>query len=94
MQQEVIDFIHGFSESIIHGLNEQKHGIKEDIEKSKNKLFIIVISITIFGTGIFATIWGIASYIDQRFVMQGLGFVLIGTIAMLAGVLLTTFHKG
>ncbi len=88
MQQEIIDFIHGFSESIIHGLSTQKHGIEEDIEKSKMKLFIIAISIAIFSTGIFATIWGIASYVDQRFAMQGLGFVLIGIMAILTGALL------
>jgi hypothetical protein len=89
VQQEIIDFIHGFSESIIHGLNKaQKYGIEEDIEKSKMKLFIIAISITIVSTGIFATIWGIALYVDQRFAMQGLGFVLVGIIAILTGALL------
>lgn len=93
MQQDIIDFIHGFSESIIHGLNVQKHGIGEDIEKSKNKLFIIVISITFFSTGTFMTIWGIASYIDQRFAMQGLGFVLIGIMAILTGVTISALHR-
>ena len=88
MQQEIVDFIHGFSESIIYGLNTQKHGIEEDIEKSKMKLFIIVISIAIFSAGIFTTIWGIASYVDNRFAMQGLGFVLIGIMAILTGALL------
>lgn len=93
MQQEVIDFIHGFSESIIHGLNVQKHGIEEDIEKSKHKLFIIVISVTFFSAGIFTTVWGIASYIDHIYAMQGLGFVLIGIIVILIGATISTFHR-
>lgn len=93
MQQEINDFIHGFSESIIHGLNAQKHGIGEDIEKSKNTLIFLVVSIILFGTGIFMTTWGIASYIDQRFAMQGLGFVLIGIISLLTGAILSTFKR-
>ena len=93
MQQEIKDFIHGFSESIIHGINIQKHGIVEDIEKSKNKLLIIVISIILFGTGMFITIWGIASYVDQRFAMQGLGFVLIGIISTLTGAIISSFKR-
>ena len=86
MQQEIIDFIRGFSESIVYGI--RKHGIDGDVEKSKMKLFIITISIAIFSTGIFTTIWGIASYVDHRFAMQGLGFVLIGIMAILTGTLL------
>ena len=89
MRQEIIDFIHGFTESIIHGLsNEQKHDIEKNIEKSKIKLLFIVISIVIISTGIFVMIWGIASYIDQKFAMQGLGLILVGIIAILAGALL------
>lgn len=88
MQQTIIDFINGFSESIVHGLKTQKHGIEENIEKSKTRLFIIAISITIFSTGVFATIWGIASYVDKRFAMEGLGFVLIGIMVILVGTLL------
>jgi ABC-type anion transport system duplicated permease subunit len=81
--------MHGFSESIIYGIDStQKHRIEEDIAKFKMKLFIIVISIAIVLAGIFAIIWGIASYIDTRFAMQGLGFVLIGIIAILIGTLL------
>ncbi len=89
MQQEIIDFIHGFSESVIQSLNKaQKHEIEEDIEKSKIKLFFLAISIALFSTGIFITIWGIATYIDHRFNMQGFGFVIIGVTVILAGVLL------
>lgn len=89
MQQEIIDFIHGFSESIIHGINSaQKHEIEEDIEKSKMKLFVLATSIAIFSTGLFVTIWGISSYVDQKFAMQGFGFVLVGIMVILAGVLL------
>ncbi len=89
MQQEIIDFFHGFSESILHGINSsKKHEIEEDIEKSKIKLFILAISIAMFSTGIFVTIWGIASYVDQKFAMQGFGFVLVGIMVILTGVLL------
>lgn len=89
MRQEIIDFVHGFSESIIYGLNRaQKHGIEEDIAKSKMKLFIIAISIATVLAGIFVFIWGIASYVDTRFAMQGLGFVLIGIMAILTGALI------
>jgi len=77
----------------VNGLHTQKHGIEEDIEKSKNKLLTIVISIVLFGTGIFMTIWGIASYIDQRFSMQGLGFVLVGIIVTLTGVIISAFKR-
>lgn len=93
MQREVYDFIHGFSESVVNGLHTQKHGIEEDIGKSKNKLLVIVASIILAGTGIFMTIWGIASYIDQRFSMQGLGFVLVGIIVTLAGTVISTFKR-
>jgi hypothetical protein len=100
VRQDVHDFIHGFLESIIHGLGTQKHGIEEDIEKTKNKLLAtvnivktIVISIVLFSVGIIMTVWGIASYIDQRFAMQGLGFVLIGIIAILAGVTISAYRR-
>jgi hypothetical protein len=89
VRQEIIDFIHGFSESIIYGIDStQKHRIEEDIAKSKMKLFIIAISIAMILAGIFVIIWGIASYVDTRFAMQGLGFVLIGIIVILIGMLL------
>lgn len=89
MRQEIIDFINGFSESIIRGINnEQKYGIDEYIEKLKTKLFVIGISITIVSTGVFMTIWGITSYIDQIFAIQGIGFILVGIIAILTGILI------
>lgn len=87
MQQEIIDFINGFSDSVIQGLNKTgKNRIEEHIEKYKIKLFFIAMSIAIISTGIFMTIWGISSYIDQIFAMRGLGFILVGIIAILAGV--------
>jgi high-affinity K+ transport system ATPase subunit B len=86
VRQEIIDFIHGFSESIIYSLNRAQH--KNEISKFKMKLFIIAISIAIVFVGIFVIIWGIASYVDTRFTMQGLGFVLIGIITILIGTLL------
>ena len=89
MRQEIIDFINGFSESIIRGINnEQKCRVGECIEKLKTKLFVIGISIAIVSIGIFVTIWGIASYIDQIFATQGIGFTLVGIIAILAGILI------
>lgn len=89
MRQEIIDFIHGFSESVVCGLNKaERHKIEEDIEKSKLKIFFIAISIATIGAGIFVTMWGIAYYIDQRFDMQGLGYVLVGMIAILTGTVL------
>ncbi len=88
MRQDIIDFIHGFSESFMYGLNAKKHGIDEDIEKSKGKLFAIAISIATIFVGILTIIWGVASYVDTRFTMQGLGFVIIGIIAILIGMII------
>ncbi|MCE8426740.1 MAG: hypothetical protein J5U17_13290 [Candidatus Methanoperedens sp.] len=84
MQQSITDFLSGLSKSIIEGLIEaQKLGgignsIKEGIEKTGKKLFITGVAISIAGTGFFLTLWGIASAIDARFAMRGLGYVLIG----------------
>ncbi len=91
-QKDIVDFIHGFSHSLIQGLSEtQKHGlgndISEGIEKSKKKLFTIGASVALAGTGFFLTLWGIASTIDAMFTMHGFGFVLIGLIAVLTGAL-------
>ncbi|MCE8425594.1 MAG: hypothetical protein J5U17_07435 [Candidatus Methanoperedens sp.] len=91
MQQSIIDFLSGLSKSIIEGLIEaQKHGgignsIEEGIEKSRKKLFITGVAISIAGTGFFLTLWGIASAIDARFAMRGLGYVLIGLLGVLTG---------
>ncbi len=90
-KQDIIDFIHGLSESILHSFGE-KHGglgneIAEGIEKSRKKLFTIGISIALSGIGFFLILWGIASTIDTIFAMRGFGFVLVGIIAVLAGAL-------
>ncbi|CAG0955858.1 MAG: hypothetical protein OIN86_06645 [Candidatus Methanoperedens sp.] len=91
MQQSIIDFLSGLSKSIIQGFIE--HGgignsIEEGIEKSRRKLFITGVAISLAATGFFLTLWGIASVIDVMFTMRGIGFVLIGLIGMLTGALL------
>jgi hypothetical protein len=94
VQQSIIDFLRGFSKSIIQGFIEaQKHGgiensIEEGIEKFRKKLFITGVAISLAGTGFFLTLWGIASAIDATFVMRGLGYVLIGLLGVLTGALL------
>jgi len=94
VRQEIIDFINGFSESIIHGIkNEQNHRIEEYIKKFKTKLFVIGISIVIVSTGFFMTIWGIASYIDQIFAIRGAGFISVGTIVILTGIVIYKIRK-
>lgn len=87
MRQYIIDFIHGFAESLIHNIGKT-HELSKDIEKSKAKIFSITIAIAMISAGIFLAIWGISSYIDSRFAMQGLGFVLVGTIAILIGIII------
>lgn len=95
MQQGIIDFLSGFSNSIIQGLSKElKSGIndsiEENMEKFRKKLFITGIAISITAAGFFLFLWGIASTIDRIFAMRGLGFVLIGLLGVLAGVLV---HK-
>lgn len=90
MPQSAIDFVCGLSKSLIEGFGEaRKHGlgneIVEGIEKSRKKLFTIGFAIALAGTGFFLTLWGIASAIDTMFTMHGLGFVLIGVLAILGG---------
>jgi hypothetical protein len=93
VQQSIIDFLGGFSKSIIQGFSEAlKHGgignsIEESMEKFRKKLFITGVAISIAGTGFFLLLWGIAYAIDAMFAMRGLGFVLIGLIGVLTGVL-------
>ncbi len=91
MQQNIIDFLSGLSNSIIQGFSEAHdvigNSIEKGIEKSRKKIFITGIAISIAGTGFFLIFWGIASAIDVMFAMQGLGFVLIGLIGVLTGVL-------
>ena len=92
MQQSTIDFVCGLSKSILLGLEANKHGIgnevAEGIEKSRNKLFTIGISVSLAGTGFFMIMWGIGSAIDSIFVMRGFGFVIIGILAITIGALL------
>ncbi len=93
MQQSTIDFLCGLSRSILQGLGEaNKHGIgnevAEGIEKSRNKLFTIGISVSLAGTGFFMIMWGIGSAIDSIFAMRGFGFVMIGILAITIGALL------
>jgi hypothetical protein len=97
-QQDIIDFLTGLSDALIHGFRDiQKQGehgglgneIVEGIEKSKKKLFTIGVSIAIAGIGFFLILWGIASAIDAMFTMRGLGFVLVGIIAVLIGALVS-----
>jgi len=91
VQQSIIDFLSGLSKSIIQGFTEAHGGIgnsiEEGIEKSRKKIFITGIAISIAGTGFFLTLWGIASAIDAMFNMRGLGFVLIGLLGVLTGTL-------
>ncbi|NJD77615.1 MAG: hypothetical protein FIB08_11050 [Candidatus Methanoperedens sp.] len=96
-KQDIMGFLHGFLHSFLQGLgNMQRHGglgdeIVEGIEKSRKKLFTIGISIALAGTGFFLILWGIASTIDTIFAMRGLGFVIVGIIAILTGAL--TYKK-
>ena len=91
MEQSIKDFLSGLSKSITQGFIE--HGgignsIEESIKKSRKKLFITGVAISLAATGFFLTLWGIASVIDVMFTMRGIGFVLIGLIGMLTGTLL------
>ena len=91
MQRSIIDFLKGLSKSIIQGFIEHSgigNSIEESIEKSRKKLFNTGVAISLAATGFFLTLWGIASVIDAMFTMRGLGFVLIGLIGVLTGVLL------
>jgi hypothetical protein len=91
VQQDIIDFLSGLSKSIIQGFTEAQCGIsnsiEEGIEKSRKKIFIIGVAISLAATGFFLIFWGIASAIDAMFVMRGLGFVLIGLLGVLTGAL-------
>ncbi len=93
MQQSILDFFRGLLKSIIQGLSialENSgigNSIEEGIEKFRKKLFITGVAISLVGTGIFLTLWGISSAIDDTFAMRGLGFVLIGLLGVLTGAL-------
>jgi hypothetical protein len=91
VQQSIKDFLRGLSKSIIQGFTEAQCGIGdsiyEGIEKSRKKIFIIGVAISLTGSGFFLILWGIASAIDSMFVMRGLGYVLIGLLGVLIGAL-------
>ncbi len=91
MQQSIIDFLRGFSGSIIQGIGQMQGGIgnsiEEGIEKFRKKIFITGVAISIAATGFFLTLWGIASAIDSMFSIRGPGFVLIGLLGVMTGAL-------
>jgi hypothetical protein len=91
VQQSILDFLGGLSKSIIQGFTEAhdviSNSIEEGIEKSRKKIFITGVAISIAATGFFLILWGIASAIDAMFVMRGLGFILIGLLGVLTGAL-------
>ncbi len=90
-----LEFLLGFSKSIIQGFNEVKkvesdairNGIVDGVEKCSKQLFTIGISIALIGTGFFIAMWGIATSIDTIFAMKGTGYVLIGVVTALLGAL-------
>jgi len=91
VQQSIIDFLSGLSKSIIQGFTEAHdvigNSIEEGIEKSRKKIFITGVGISLAASGFFLILWGIASAIDATFAMHGLGFVLIGLLGVLTGAL-------
>ena len=90
MEQSITDFLSGLSKSISQGFIERggiANSIEGGIKKSRKKLFITGVAISLAATGFFLTFWGIASAIDAMFSMRGLGFVLTGLIGILAGAL-------
>ena len=90
MQQSITDFLSGLSKSISQGFIERDgiaNSIEEGIKKSRKKIFVTGIAISIIATGFFLLFWGIASAIDAMFVMRGLGFVLVGLLGVLTGAL-------
>ena len=93
MQQSIIDFLSGLSKSIIQGFTEAHdvigNSIEEGIEKSRKKIFITGVAISITATGFFLIFCA-----DAMFVMRGLGFVLIGLLAVLTGRLYTRNRAG
>ncbi len=92
-KQNIVDFLHGFLDSLLHGFRDMQelggisNEIVEGIEKSRKKLFAIGVSIALAGIGFFLVLWGIASIIDVIFTMRGFGFVMVGIIAVLIGAL-------
>lgn len=65
-----------------------RQSITDFLSGLRKKLFISGVAISLAATGFFLTLWGIASAIDAIFTMQGIGFILIGLIGVLAGALI------
>ncbi|NJD51952.1 MAG: hypothetical protein FIB07_03705 [Candidatus Methanoperedens sp.] len=65
-----------------------RQSITDFLSGLRKKLFISGVAISLVATGFFLTLWGIASAIDAIFTMQGIGFILIGLIGVLAGALI------
>lgn len=74
------DFFKGFLAAITEGIKETTKKISDDI-------LSIGISIALIGAGLFLTIWGIATAIDRIFAMNGFGYVMIGIMAILTGII-------
>jgi hypothetical protein len=77
VEQSITDFLSGLSKPIIQGFIERGgigNSIEEGIKKSRKKLFITGVAISLAATGFFLTLWGIASAIDVVFSTRGLGF--------------------
>ncbi len=81
---------------MVQGLSEEAEkrtkdiisdGIKEGIEKSSHKILSIGISIALIGAGFFLAIWGIGTTIDTIFSMKGSGYLLIGIMTILIGLI-------
>ncbi len=66
-----------------YAINAIESGLAKGVEKSGKKLSHAGLSVVLIGTGVFFTLWGIASAIDIIFVMHGLGYVLIGLPTLL-----------
>ncbi|KCZ73096.1 hypothetical protein ANME2D_00155 [Candidatus Methanoperedens nitroreducens] len=93
---DIIELISSLSRLVIQRFSSEAQkltseaigdGIADGVQKSSQRLFSIGVSIALIGTGFFLTLWGIATGIDTFFEMRGFGYVLIGILAALAGVL-------
>ncbi len=82
------DIIQEFFKSMYDILHDEiNRYMDEFLKKSTRKLFSTGITVSIISIGLFLLFWGIASYIDMIFKMTGLGFILIGIIVTLIGML-------
>jgi len=72
-----------------HIANIISNGISEGVNKSSKKIFFIGISISLLATGFFLSFWGIATLIDGLFEMHGAGYLVLGIISVLFGIVLS-----